>query len=125
MWLSRYPKPVRVIFDQGICFLSADFDGHLMILGIKPVSCTVANPQSNAILERSHDTIKTAMRTELHKIPPLTLQSAEQLVDSVFQCASYAVCCTVCKTMGVFPGTLVFNQDMLFSIPIISNIQQI
>ena len=36
-------------------------------LGIKPVSCTVANPQFNAILERLHDTIKTAMRTELHE----------------------------------------------------------
>ena len=43
-WLSRYPKPVRCIFDQGKCFISAEFNGHLVNNGIKPVSCTVANP---------------------------------------------------------------------------------
>ena len=62
-----------------------------MSLGIKPVSCTVANPQSNTILEQLHDTIKTAMRTELHENSPLTFQTAEQLIDSVFQSTSYAI----------------------------------
>ena len=125
MWLTRYPKPVRCIFDQGKTFLNADFGGHLVNLGIKPVSCTVANPQANAILERSHDTIKSAMRTELHENPPLTLQTAEQLIDNVFASASYAVRCTVHKTIGVSPGSLAFNRDMLLPIPIISDMQRI
>ena len=61
VWLSRYLKPARCIFDQGKCFISAEFNRFLVNLDIKPVSCTVANPQTNAILERSHDTIKTSM----------------------------------------------------------------
>ena len=73
MWLTRYPKPVQCIFDQGKTFLHADFGGHLVNLGIKPVSTSVVNPQANAILERSHDVIKTAMRNESHENPPLTL----------------------------------------------------
>ena len=90
-WLSRYPKLVRCIFDQGKCFISAKFNGHLVNLGIKPVSCTVANPQSNANLELSHDTIKTAMQTELHDNPPTNMNSAEQLIDNVLSSAQYAV----------------------------------
>ena len=124
-WLMRYPKPARVIFDQGTEFLNADFGGHLISLGIKPVATSVANPQANAILERSHDTIKTAMRTELHENPPITIQNAEQLVDNVFQSAAYAVCCTVHKTLGVSPGAFVFQRDMLLPIPIISDINRI
>ena len=30
-WLTRYPKPMRCIFDQGECFLNAEFNGHLVI----------------------------------------------------------------------------------------------
>ena len=124
-WLSRYPKPVRCIFDQGKCFISAEFNGFLVNLGIKPVSCTVVNPQSNAILERSHDTIKTSMRTELHTNPPTNMASAEQLIDNVLSSAQFAVRCTVHKTMGVSPGTLCFNRDMLLPIPIIADVQRI
>ena len=76
-WLMRYPKPARCIFDQGTEFLMADFVSHLLLLGIKPVATSVANPQANTILERSHDTIKTAMRTESHENPPTTVQNAE------------------------------------------------
>ena len=89
--LPRYTKPSRCIFHQGTEFLNAGFGGHLINLGIKPVSTSVANPQANAILERSHDTIKTAMRTELHENPPTTIQNAEQPVDNVFQSVSFAV----------------------------------
>ena len=124
-WLSRYPKPVRIIADQGKCFVSAEFNGHLVNNGIKPVFSTVANPQSNAILERSHDTVKTAMRTELHANPPTNMATAEQLIDNVLSSAQYAVRCTVHKTMGVSPGTLCFHRDMLLPIPIIADVQRI
>ena len=50
-WLSRYPKPVRCIFDQGKEFLNSDFCGHLVNLGIKAVPTSVANPQANAVLK--------------------------------------------------------------------------
>ena len=83
-WISRYPLLVRCIFDQRTEFLNTDFSGHLINLGIKPLSTSVANPQANIILEQLYDTIKTAMRTELHKNPPTTIQNVEQLIDNVF-----------------------------------------
>ena len=82
-WLTQYPKPVRIIFDQGKYFLNVEFGGHLVNLGIKPISCAVANPQSNEILERLHNTIKTAMRIEFHANPPTNIETAEAPIDSV------------------------------------------
>ena len=60
-WLTKYPKPTCCIFDQETEFLNVDFGGHLVLLGIKPVATSVANPQANIILESLHDTIKTAV----------------------------------------------------------------
>lgn len=120
-WLSRYPKPVRCIYDQGTEYRNIDFESHLISLGIKPVPTSVKNPQANAILERVHDVMKTAMRTELNSNPPQDQQEAANLIDRVLASAQYAVRCTVHKTFGISPGSIAFNRDMLLPIPIISD----
>ena len=65
------------------------------------------------------------MQTELQENPPINMNTVEQVIDSVLQSASYAVQCTIHKTMGISPGSLVFNQDMILPILIIVDIQQI
>ena len=127
-WLSRYPKPVRVVFDQGTEYRNIDFESHLLNLGIKPVPTSVKNPQANGILERVHDVMKTSMRTELHSNPPEDLYQAHALIDRVLasaqyavRCTLYAVRCTVNKTYGLSPGSIAFHRDMLLPIPIISD----
>ena len=57
-WLSRYPKPVRIIYDQGTEYKNINFESYLVSQGMKGVPCAVKNPQSNATLERVHDVIK-------------------------------------------------------------------
>lgn len=121
-WLSRYPKPVRCVFDQGTEYKNIDFESHLISLGIKPVPTSVKNPQANAILERVHDVMKTAMRTELHSNAPNDLREANDLIDRVLASAQFAVRCTVNKTYGLSPGSIVFRRDMLLPIPIISDL---
>eukprot|EP00536_Pseudo-nitzschia_multiseries_P006083 jgi/Psemu1/14409/gm1.14409_g len=71
--------------------MSNDFQLHLANLGIKAKVCSVRNPQSNAVLERVHDTMKSAMRTELNTNPPQTLQEATDIIDTVFASAQFAV----------------------------------
>jgi len=70
MWLSRYPWPQLVTYDQGGEFIGHEF--RTMIkndYGIKAKPITVRNPQANSILERIHQTFGNMMRTfELEEI---------------------------------------------------------
>ncbi len=54
MWLSRYPRPLKIVHDQGNEFTGANFQIHLHRLNIESVPTTVKNPQSNAMCERMH-----------------------------------------------------------------------
>ena len=76
-WLSRHPKPVRIICDQGSEHCNIDFESFLISQGIKGVPCAVKNPQSNAILERVHDVIETSLRTA----NPSNEMKANNLID--------------------------------------------
>lgn len=121
-WLSRYPRPVRIVYDQGTEYQNIDFESHLVHLGIKPVPTSVKNPQANAILERVHSVMKNAMRTELHANPPANMADADATIDRILASTQYATRCAVHKTFGVSPGAIVFHRDMLLPIPIITDL---
>ena len=87
--------------------------------------CTVKNPQSNAILERVHDVIKTSLRTEMHANPPTDDLEASQLIDRILASAQYAVRVCINKTYGLTPGSIAFHRDMLLPIPIVVNLQML
>ena len=63
VWLSRYPRPHRVVFDNGSEFKS-DFVPLLQDFDVKPVCTTVKNPQANAPVERVHQVIHNMMITK-------------------------------------------------------------
>ncbi len=50
-WLRRYPRPSRVIFDQGGEFDCQNFHDELKTWFISPTPITVQNPRANAIVE--------------------------------------------------------------------------
>ena len=60
-WLSRHPKPVRIICDQGSKHSDVDFKSFLISQGIKGVPCAVNDPQSNAILEQAHNVVEVSL----------------------------------------------------------------
>jgi transposase InsO family protein len=62
-WLCRYPRPDRVVFDNGGEFIGAEFQELLASYGIKPVPTTVRNPKSNGVIERVHLTMGDMLRT--------------------------------------------------------------
>ena len=51
-WLSRYPRPMECVHDNGSKFIGHEFQDLLTHFGITHVKTTVKNPQSNAVCER-------------------------------------------------------------------------
>eukprot|EP00957_Ditylum_brightwellii_P199100 15176707-Ditylum_brightwellii.AAC.1 len=77
MWPTRYMWPQKVILDRGMEF-TKDFIALICNeYGIKQKPTTTRNPQTNAIVERSHQTIGNLICTfkmgtaELDKDNPL------------------------------------------------------
>jgi cleavage and polyadenylation specificity factor subunit 1 len=61
-WVARFGVPEVVVSDQGRQFESSLFNELLQLLGIKRARTTPYHPQTNALVERSHRTIKNALR---------------------------------------------------------------
>ena len=62
-WLCRYPRPRKVVFDDGSEF-KRDFTPLLKYFDIKPVLTSVKKPQSNAPVERVHQVILNMLVTK-------------------------------------------------------------
>ena len=108
-WLYRYPRPERIIFDQG-----SEFDNQYMRRlckkwNIKPEPITAKNPRANSIVERLHFTMGNKLRAQLasdHK--------HHDPIKEVLAAATYGVRAAVHSVTGFTPGELVFKRDMLF-----------
>ena len=125
-WLSRYPRPLRCIHDNGSEFTGAPFQQMLQRNGIKSVSTTVKNPQSNAINERIHLTIQDILRTYLNaNSEALTTQhlNLQVVIDHVLASTRYALRTAINRAIGTSPGAVVFSRDMFLPIPVIANIE--
>ena len=55
-WLTRYPRPMEITYDQGSESIVHEFIKSLIKeeYGILAKPSTLVNPNSNAILERIH-----------------------------------------------------------------------
>jgi hypothetical protein len=56
-WLCCYPRPLICLHNKGTEFTGIEFQELLQSYGIKAVIATTANPQTNAILECTHQVI--------------------------------------------------------------------
>jgi hypothetical protein len=112
VWLSRYPRPRRVIFDNGVEF-KKDFLPLLADYDIKPKLTTVKNPQANAAIERIHQVVHNMMRTQdLKKQIFDHIDPWGELLASI----AWAIRCSHHSTLGATPAQLVFGRDMLFNV---------
>ena len=64
-WLSRYPIPIEIIYDQGSKFIGHEIKKYRIQeeYGITAKPSTLVNPMSNAILERIHQVLGNLVRT--------------------------------------------------------------
>ncbi len=107
--------------DPGTEFTGPEFQTLLQNCHIRDVCTTAKNPQSNAVCEIMHQTVRNILRTLLHGNPPQNIASAEQYVDEALSIAMHTMQAGVHPTLGSSPGNLVFNRDMFLNIPLIAD----
>jgi transposase InsO family protein len=117
-WLSRYPRPMECIHDNGTEFIGFEFQELLQSYGIKSVPTTVKNPQANSILERAHQTIGNMLRSSNLMTQDLTSHFAlSRLMHNV----QWALNTTYHTTLKATPGQLVFHRDIILPTKYLAN----
>ena len=121
-WLARYPRPVRVIHDQGSEFTGSAFQDLLARAGIKSSPATSRNPQGNSVIEAVHKSVGQVLRTLVHLHNPQSVAQADQLSKDALATAMHATRCASHQALhNMTPGSLAFRRDMLFDIPFLTD----
>jgi hypothetical protein len=107
--LCRYPRPHRVIHDNGTEFTGSEFQELLTSYGIKAKSTTVRNPMSNGVIERVHLTMGDMLRTMTFSGSDW-FQDLQRTLDAV----AWAIRATINPAIKYSPCHLAFNHDMIF-----------
>ncbi len=119
----KYPWTERLIHDQGTEFMGEAFQALLRqweiwnapILGLR-------NPQVNALCKRMHQVVGNIHRTLLHTNPTQDLLNVTATIDYALQVATYAIKTTLHRKIGIVPGALVFQRDMIMDLPFMADL---
>ena len=112
VWLTRYPRPRKIISDNGAEFkkvfrtISTDY-------GVKLTKTTVKNPQANGVLERVHLTICNMLRAK--KLAELEMP-ADDPWTAILASVAYAMRSTYHTTLQATPAQLIFRRDMIYPV---------
>ena len=122
-WLSRYPRPLRVIHDQGSEFIGSAFQDLLRRAGIKSVPTTARNPQGNSVIEAVHKSVGQVLRTLIQIHRPQTVHQAKATGDTALATAMHATRCASHQALQhLTPGSFAFRRDMFFDLPFLTDI---
>ena len=116
VWLARYPRPKKIIFDNGKEF-KKDFRHIFDDYGVVPRPTTVKNPQANSILERVHQVLTQMLRTQ--NINKLNISKKGPWSD-VLASVAYAIRSTYHTTLEATPAQLIYGRDMIYPIKFIA-----
>jgi hypothetical protein len=111
-WLSRCPWPMRIACDHGSEFIGNEFQRLIEEehdIEAKPSS--KRNPQSDAILERIHQTIGDMLRTFEVENQPIDKSDPW---SGILSAAAWAARSGHHATLQSTPGQLVFGRDMIW-----------
>jgi transposase InsO family protein len=121
-WLARYPRPLKIVTDQGPEF-STEFSDMCERNGVKHDTSTSCNPQGNALIERIHQTIGQVLRTVVVAKDPKTIHEATAVINETLATAMHACRCACSSSLDYHsPGALAFGRDMFLDIPLIADI---
>ena len=112
-WLSRYPRPVRVIHDQGSEFMGSAFQDLLRRAGIKSVPTTARNPQGNSIIEAVHKSVGQVLHTLIHIHQPKTVHEAKATGDTALATAMHATRCASHQALQHLQKNHVLNPALV------------
>ena len=111
-WLTRYPRPTKVIFDNGSEF-KKDFVPLLKDWAIKPVCTTIKNPQANSPIERIHQVLRNMLLTK--NLPEETFDYLDPF-GHILASVAWAVRASYNSSTDATPAQLVFGRDMMFNL---------
>ncbi|NND94264.1 MAG: DDE-type integrase/transposase/recombinase, partial [Flavobacteriales bacterium] len=121
-WFARYPRPLKVVTDNGPEF-GQKFTDMVEKNGAVHRASTSRNPQGNYMIERTHQAIGQVLRTVVTSRDPKTVHEANAVIAEVLATAMHAYNCSVQGTNGYLsPGALAFKRDMYMDIPLIADI---
>ena len=114
-WLSRYPRSIEIMYDQGSEFIGHELRKSLIEdkNGITTKPSTLGNPMSNALLEGIHQVLGNLVRnfnisqTYIDKNDPWT---------GILAAAAFVICSTINGIKGYSTSQLVFGHDMILLI---------
>jgi transposase InsO family protein len=119
VWLSRYPRPLRCIHDQGSEFTGFEFQELLDSYGIRSSPTTVQNPTANGVLERVHQTMSNMLRTA--NLQTIDFTTAPETLDKLLASVAFALRATYHTSMQASPAQMVFGRDMIFPTTYVAN----
>ena len=120
-WLSRYPRPQFMGFDNGKEF-KAVFAEMRENYGMTKKLSTKYNPQSNGIVERVHQVLNDMLRT--FELEAQQLESSDPWTRFL-SATAFAIRSTYHTTLEATPAQLVFGRDMLLPVKFEANWAQI
>jgi transposase InsO family protein len=117
VWLSRYPRPKYIGFDNGGEYKNV-FEELVNNYGIKKKYSMPFNPQSNGIIERVHLKLNDSLITA--EIDGREMDEKDTW-GPFLSSAAYAICSTFHTTLKATPGQLVFGRDMVLPIKFLAD----
>ena len=110
-WFTRYPLPHQIAFDCGTEFKAEFAKMCHNDYGLKRKPITTRNPQSNAIIERIHQTIRNIIRT----FDVSNIVNNDPWSD-ILSATMFAFRATYHTTLQASPMQLVFVWDAILNI---------
>ena len=112
-WLTRYPWPQEITYDQGTEFMAEFADMVEYDYNIKKRPATTRNPQANSIIERAHQTMGNMLRTfELSE----SEVSEDMALEGIISAIMFGLRATYHTTLQATPAQLVFGRDAMLNI---------
>ena len=111
-WLTRYPWPSIIQYDRGSEFLAEFAEMVEDDYGIKRKPSTVRNPQSNAMIERIHQTIGNIIRS--YEVSEIDLDEEDPFAG-ILAATMFATCASVHTTLQAPPMQLVLGRDAILN----------
>jgi transposase InsO family protein len=119
-WFTRYPLPQRITLDRGTEFMAEFAKMVKNDYGLKLKPITTRNPQSNAIIERVHQTIGNIIRTF-----DVQTMDSDNPWTGILAATMFAVRATYHTTLQASPMQLVFGRDAILNVKHIANWEHI
>jgi len=108
LWLTRYPRPLCCIHDNGTEFTAPSFQHLLQHMGISNVTTTVKKTQANSVIKRMHLSFGQILRAILAQAKLCNNEQHADILNSYIVSALssslYAINCAVNSTTKVSPG---------------------